>query len=149
MNLKRITSNQVVLGEQISQSIYSEQGDLLLRAGKTITTRHQVQALLKRGFVMPMERPVAAPVLAANHVSKPRGKSIFDHKEQWLGELYNLLIRSQEKPVSQFAHRILQMALDIQLQAEQQHDAWSPLCNWISTAIMALFTPCTARSIVN
>lgn len=123
----KVIKAYITLGQPLNFSVYNQVGELLLKKGKTITTEHQLKILLNRGYIFKSD--VRAYQTASTKKPLPtihqsaKLIDIFTTKEQWLGELYHLLIYSQQHTITNFSHRTLTLALDIQLQARLQHDA--------------------------
>lgn len=124
MQNKKVTNSDLTLGEQLKRSVFNARGELLLKHGKVLTTERQLNILLQNGYFM--DKHVAPKKLVRSSTSPVTAEhseeTIFDIKERWIAELYSLLIGSQKTTIHNFSHRVLALALEIQLQAEQQHD---------------------------
>lgn len=125
MTYVKASKSHFVLGSAIQYSVYNQAGDLLLRKGKVITTNSQIKILIAKGFIL--EAELKKVRVTSNVAQKPKvhrkKQNIFEIKNQWLTDLYTLLIGNRESNNAYFTHKILTIALDIQLQAKVQHDA--------------------------
>lgn len=120
----KVSNTDITMGKRLNRSVFNDKGELLLKKGKVISTEHQFNILLGNGFFMDK---APQPKNRQRRVDSPRTfdleqENIFDIKERWIAELYSLLIGSQKTQVEDFSHRVLSLALEIQLQAKNQHD---------------------------
>lgn len=118
---RSVTARDVELGQPLSQSVYSITHTLLMRRGNVITTEHQKQYMLEHGFIDIIDK--SAAMQAEPEHTRAGSNTIFDIKNLWVSELYLLLIKRRNIKSKDFTHRILQIALQIQWQAQTNHDA--------------------------
>lgn len=122
-------SNQLIIkiGEPLVQSVYSENGDLLLKKGRIITTERQKMILINLGFCLqseceniPESRPKS---LSASRNKSENQEDIFDIKSRWLEELFRVFNLAKQTQVANFSYRVIRLATEIQRISECQQDA--------------------------
>jgi predicted HD phosphohydrolase len=112
----KVTGGHITLGQPLHYSVYNNGGELLLKKGHIITTKHPRKIILIPG-------PPDANELNPNSVTSYNPENIFKLKTLWLSELYALLISRKKVTIHHFSHRILSLFLQVQLQVEHQQDA--------------------------
>ncbi|MBT4522008.1 MAG: HD domain-containing protein [Halieaceae bacterium] len=113
------------MGQVMQCSVYNENGYLLLKKGKVVTAGSQKDFLLEHGYILKSDFRFLEPVKKKKfrREEKTSKTNIFEIKNKWLGELYFLLLGDQRSKLLDFTPRILNLSVDIQLQAKLQHDA--------------------------
>jgi HD-GYP domain-containing protein (c-di-GMP phosphodiesterase class II) len=121
---RRVKGQDIDIGEPLSHSVYSQNGDLLLKNGRIITTIRQKSILLNAGFILLSDLKkrnrvphTQVPLLSTR---KPVNEDVFDIKSRWLEELYLVFNLQHKVDASNFCSKILALALEIQIVTETQ-----------------------------
>ncbi len=123
----RVNGRDIQVGQPLARSVYSRSGELLLKKGRAITTSRQKDVLMQSGYFLNSDIESEAlfrqSVMSIDDLNHVDDNDVFDVKNGWIEELYDVFNLIHHSEVVNFRYRILKLAVEMQCYIENHHDA--------------------------